>query len=96
VQWKVADAKQRFSEVVRLAAKEPQLIYNRGRLVAAVVDADTLQAFASWRQSQRQISLAEAFMELRHLAAEEHYEFEISARRDRPNAFADAIDELSR
>ncbi len=93
--WKVAEAKQRFSEVVRLAAEEPQLIYKRDRLVAAVIDGDTLQAFESWRQRQQQASLADAFMNLRSLAAEEHYVLEIPGRGDRPNAFADAIDELS-
>ena len=93
--WKVAEAKQRFSEVVRLAAQEPQLIYKRDRLVAAVVDGDTLQAFEAWQQRQKRISLADAFTELRCLADEEHYTLEIPVRRDRPNAFADAIDELS-
>ncbi|WP_296899130.1 type II toxin-antitoxin system prevent-host-death family antitoxin, partial [Thiohalocapsa sp.] len=46
--WKIADAKQRFSELVRQAVAEPQLIYNRNRLVAAVIDAEDYQAFTAW------------------------------------------------
>jgi prevent-host-death family protein len=37
--WKVAEAKQRFSELLREAVTEPQLIHNRSRLVAVVVGA---------------------------------------------------------
>jgi antitoxin (DNA-binding transcriptional repressor) of toxin-antitoxin stability system len=35
--WKVGEAKQQFSEVLRRSEAEPQLIYRRHRLVAAVV-----------------------------------------------------------
>ena len=35
--WKVAEAKQRLSEVLRCAAREPQTIYSRSRPVAVVV-----------------------------------------------------------
>jgi len=43
--WSIAQAKQRLSEVVRLAAREPQPLYNRGRLVGALIDAESYQAF---------------------------------------------------
>ena len=46
--WNIAQAKQRFSEVVRQAAEEPQLIYNRDHLVAAVIDAEDFEAFKQW------------------------------------------------
>ena len=49
MRWKVSEAKQNFSEVVKSAAVEPQLIFNRERLVAAVVDAETLKEFECWR-----------------------------------------------
>ncbi len=88
MRWKVAEAKQRFSEVVRSASKEPQLIFNRDRLVAAVVDPDSWQAFQSWRQRQQQRSLADVFTEFRLIAAEENYQLELPERRDRPNAFS--------
>ena len=37
--WSIAQAKQRFSELLRQAAEAPQLIFNRERMVAAVIDA---------------------------------------------------------
>lgn len=87
--WKVADAKQRLSEVIRAAEEEPQWLYNRDRLVAAVVEPEILQDFLAWRERERRPSLGEAFSELRRLCSEEQYTFEIPDRRDRANPFAD-------
>lgn len=96
MRWKVAEAKQKFSEVVRRAAHEPQFIYSRDRLVAAMVDPETFQAFESWRERRQRLSLADAFAELRRIAAEENYELEIPARRDRGNTFIDVVKDISR
>jgi len=65
--WNIAQAKQRFSEVIRQTAAEPQRIYNRGRLVAAVIDAEDFEVFQAWRQRQRVKTVGEAFAELRAL-----------------------------
>jgi prevent-host-death family protein len=51
--WKIAEAKQRFSEVVRAAEDEPQRIYNRNELVAAVVSAAEIKEFLTWRDRHR-------------------------------------------
>jgi prevent-host-death family protein len=91
VNWKVAEAKQRFSEVVRAAEEEPQMIYNRGRLVAAVVPAEELQEFLAWREGREHSSLGDAFAALRKICAEEGYTFEIPSRKDRPNPFAEDL-----
>jgi prevent-host-death family protein len=40
VAWKIADAKQRFSEVVRRAQHQPQVIQNRDRPVAVVMSPE--------------------------------------------------------
>jgi PHD/YefM family antitoxin component YafN of YafNO toxin-antitoxin module len=93
--WKVAEAKQKFSDIVRQAAREPQLIFNRDRLVAAVVDAQTFAAFQAWREQEERRSLADAFAELRQIAAEEHYSLELPPRLDRANAFVDVRDDVS-
>src|SRR5688572_11607958 len=50
--WKIAEAKQRFSELVKAAEDEPQWIYNRDKLVAAMVPADTLKEFLDWRHQK--------------------------------------------
>jgi prevent-host-death family protein len=91
--WKIADAKQRFSELVRQAVAEPQLIYNRKRLVAAVIDAEDYQAFKAWSEQRAARSLAEEMAELRQLMQEEDYELTLPPRSTRPNAFTAACDD---
>lgn len=94
--WSIAQAKQRFSEVIRQSATEPQLIYNRGRLVAAVVDAEDFEAFKQWRERTGQRSPADEFAELRQIMREENCELEIPLRVDRPNAFIEMLEEEQR
>lgn len=96
MRWKVGEAKQRFSEVVRQAAEEPQLIFSRDRLVAAVVEPETFQAFEAWREGQRHVSLEDAFAELRQIGEEEDYTLEVPSRVDRENPFADVRARVSR
>ena len=95
MQWRVAEAKQKFSEVLRATADEPQLIYNRDRMVAAIVDAKMFQAFQRWCEAQNQSTLADAFAELRHLCAEEGYTLDTPLRQDRANAFTEILDNVS-
>lgn len=94
--WNIAQAKQRLSEVIRLAAEEPQMIYNRDRCVAAVVDAETFRQFDEWRKRQQQMTLGDWFAELRRIAAEEDYELPTLPRSavGRPNAFVAMLEEF--
>ena len=94
--WKVAEAKQKFSELVKAAQDEPQWIYNRERLVAAMVPAETLKEYLDWRHRNDGRTVGAAFAELRSLCEEEDYTVEIPSRQERPNPFAEALDELSR
>ena len=59
--WRSAQAKQRFSELINAATKEPQMIYNQERLVAAVIEAEMFQEFQAWRDRREKTSLADAF-----------------------------------
>ena len=93
--WHVAEAKQKFSEVLRATSEEPQLIFNRDRLVAAVVDARTFRAFQAWYEQQGKATLAGAFAELRRLCAEEGYTLTVPPRQDRDNAFVEVIANVS-
>ena len=94
--WKIAEAKQKFSELVKAAESEPQWIYNRDKLVAAMVPGETLKEFLSWRHLKEGRTLGEAFEELRRICEEEDYTLEIPPRQERPNPFPDALDEISR
>ena len=84
--WKLGEAKQQLSKVVRLAQKEPQLLQNRELLVAVVVGAEDFGLFREWRQ-HREKTLAQAFAELREVARDEAWRFETPNRTDRSNAF---------
>lgn len=91
MRWRVAQARQRFSELVEAALSEPQPIYKRGRLVAFVVEADLFQEFLEWRQQRQNRSVADAFVDVRQAAVEENFVLEVPSRVDRANQFIDDI-----
>jgi prevent-host-death family protein len=96
MRWKIGQAKQQFSEVVRRAATEPQLICNRDRVVAAVVDAESAERLRVIRRRKSRGSIGAAFEGLRALAKREGYRLKTPARATRRNAFADGLDRASR
>ena len=87
--WGIGEAKRWFSEVVRRSGTEPQKIYNRDRLVAAVVSPDLLDSVQNLRKKQSTCSLAEDFSEIREICTEENYNLEIGKRQDRRNWIAE-------
>jgi len=89
--WKVAEAKQRLSEVLRSAAEEPQTIYNRSRPVAVVIAGKTFEEFKAWQAERKARTVGSAFAELRSLAAGSGYVLEVPRRKDRRNSFAKAL-----
>lgn len=96
MRWKIGEAKQRFSEVVRRAATEPQIICNRERVVAAVVDAESAERLRAMRDREDRPSIAEAFEALRTLVAREGYTLRTPSRKNRRNPFTDGLERLSR
>ncbi len=92
--WRIAAAKQQFSEVLRQAASEPQLILNRNQAVAAVVDVETFRQFELWRRDRQKPQLATALADIRKLCTQDDQPLEIPTDPDRPNAFADALDDV--
>ncbi|HEY4575049.1 MAG TPA: prevent-host-death protein, partial [Thermoanaerobaculia bacterium] len=72
-----------------------QWIYNRDKLVAAMVPAETLRELLDWRRQRQERTVGEAVEELRRICEEEDYTLEIPPRQERPNPFPDALDELS-
>ena len=81
--WLTGEAKQQFSEVVRRSEDEPQEIYRRDRLVAAVISVEDYEEFERWREGRRRLTLARAFDEVRELCARYDYELDTGERRDR-------------
>ena len=91
MQWKVADAKQKLSEVIRRASDSPQWIFSRDRPVAVLVSPEAFEELSELKSKQRG-ALGEAFAELRKICDEEDYVLEVPVRRDRANFFAESLD----
>ena len=82
--WTIATARQHLPELVGLAAHEPQRVYRRDRLVAAVVSpqlADEIEAV-------QRPTLATKLAELQRLCADDGYELAAPPRQDRANPLA--------
>ena len=80
--WHIGAAKQQFSEVVRRSQTEPQKIYNRNQLVAAIVNPDLLNTVEK-RQRRSARTLADLFAEFRAVCVDEDYELQVGERRNR-------------
>ena len=93
--WKIDEAKQKFSELLDASVAEPQLIYDQDKLVAAVVEAEIFQEFLVWQQQHLKPSLADAFAQLRQICTEENYNLEVPSREDRANSFLDNLCDIS-
>ncbi len=93
--WKIAEAKQRFSAVIKAAQDEPQLIANRNQLVAAVIAFGTFEEYRGVLERRQKKSLAETFKGLRQLCESESYSLEVAAREDRVNPMVEALDDVS-
>ena len=84
--WSIANAKQQFSEVVRLTAEQPQAIYNREKPVAVLISAQDYEDFQRWRAERDRPSLAQQFDALRALLDAENLDcIEVPPRTNRPN-----------
>ena len=93
--WNIAQAKQQFSEVVRLSAHEPQAIYNRDKPVAVLINADEFEAFRQWRAGQHEPTLAAQFAESRlalQQAGVDALQIPARAGVQRPNAFVQMLE----
>lgn len=82
--WKLAQAKQQLSTVVREAAHHPQVITNRDRPVAVVVGTAEYEAFRAWKEAHPG-GVAAALSECARLCAEEDFALELPPRADREN-----------
>lgn len=99
--WNIAQAKQQFSELVRLSAEEPQAIYNRERAVATLVNASEFEQFQRWREQNRLTSLVDHFEQGRRAFSSRldvSTEFEARDREslERRNAFDETLQQDAR
>jgi prevent-host-death family protein len=94
--WSIAQAKQQFSEVVRLAAEEPQAIYNRATPVAMIVGTQDYEAFKQWKAGRGGHPLFESLTRLRDAlgaAGLDGLDLEPRLPENRPNVFEQMLNE---
>ena len=82
--WKISEAKARLSELVHACEEGPQVLYNRGKPVAAMIDMESFRALEHTREQSRQPSVATLLDELDALNAEEGDFGDPPERADRP------------
>lgn len=93
--WNIAQAKQQFSEVVRLSVQEPQAIYNRDKPVAMLVNAELFDAFQQWQTRQHEPTLTEQFSEIRaalHDARQDGLNLPARSTAQRNNSFIEMLE----
>jgi hypothetical protein len=96
MKWSVVKAREHFSDLLRKAAVEPQEIYNRDRLVAAVLGPDSFRELSEVLERTARRTLGESCAEMRKVMKEESTKLEIPPRRSRKDDFPKVLDELSR
>jgi prevent-host-death family protein len=94
--WKIGEAKQQLSDLVRRSSEEPQILFNRDRPVAAVINVAEFRQFVAWQTSRSKRPLVDALAEAQRICQEEDYSFEVPARADRPNPLVEEAPRVSR
>lgn len=89
--WNIANAKQQFSEVVRLTAQEPQAIYNRDKPVAVMISPEEYEQFQQWKREQKRPTLGALFADIRAALQADGFDdgIEILPRTTRYNPMVD-------
>lgn len=87
MKWTIAKAKNKFSELIRNAQKEPQLVYNRDKLIAAIISAEEYNEIQSIKVKEQKKTLLDFFNEFKDACIKEHYTLEIPKRINRKDQF---------
>ena len=82
--WKISEAKARLSEVVSCCVDEPQVLYNRKKPVAALIDMTEYEEFLAYKKAQQKPTMAELLAELREINKVEEDFGELPPRTTRP------------
>ncbi|MDX2093016.1 MAG: hypothetical protein SFX73_34555 [Kofleriaceae bacterium] len=80
--WTIASARRNLPTLIGMAAREPQRVYRRNKLVATVVDPRIAEEAI---QAERP-SLTDAFAELQKICTEDHYQLVVPPRKNRAPA----------
>jgi prevent-host-death family protein len=92
-EWKISEAKARLSEVVSHCVEEPQVLYNRKKPVAALIDMEEYEQFLEYKQSMKKKTMAELFEELRKINEVEPEMDELPPRTSRHVPYFEDLDD---
>lgn len=81
--WKIAEAKKHFSQVLQEVKESPQIIYNRNTPVAVVITLNEFEEYEKYKQEHQQENIADFFKHLRSVCKEEQYKLVVPERTDR-------------
>lgn len=93
--WKVSEAKAKLSALLSSCGKEPQLICNREKPVAAVLNIKLFNEFVKLKETQNEPTISDLLEELRSIQRIEIQDLEIPVRRNRINTFESESNELA-
>ena len=83
--WTISGARKGLPKLIASAAREPQALYRRDKLVAAVVSPELKREIEARGLGDAKRPLAAALGELRRLCSEDGYELTTPKRQDRIN-----------
>lgn len=81
--WKISEAKACFSEMISSSREQPQILINRNKPVAAIVNIEDFNLFQNLKSEKERPTMAQLIGEIQSICQEED-DLEIPARKSRP------------
>lgn len=92
--WPLSKARQQFAQIVAATQQEPQILAYRNRPVAALINAQDLQALQQAKTKPKS-SLAQSAAVLRQQQQKKSYALTVRKRTTRRSTWPTILDELS-
>jgi len=83
MKWNIAGAKKGFSKMIHKTKDGTQIIYNRNKLVAAVINAEEYRDYKKYLENNKNDNLGTRFKELQNICFEEDYDIIVPKRQNR-------------
>jgi len=83
--WEIDDAQKDLKKVIDASSQTPQLIYEHGKPLGAIIDILLFRELMTLRKRQSVPSIAELLDELSKIQIDDPIDLEITPREDRDN-----------
>ncbi len=87
--WEIKDAERDLKKVLTACSETPQLVYEHGKPLGAIIDILLFQELMRLRSKQKRPTITELLQELSEIQAETPIVLEIPARTNRSNALVE-------